>query len=80
MLGEGLRYEVLEVHRCIDEGRDCRTCLAYRLGSLCAKDMKHLLHDPATCSSDDTVVAEVLRQIQENEDTGNGDGSPHGRA
>ncbi|NIS12067.1 MAG: hypothetical protein GWN18_08415, partial [Thermoplasmata archaeon] len=43
--------------KCIEENRDCRTCLAYRLGSLCAKDMKHVLHDPATCTSDDEIVA-----------------------
>jgi MerR family transcriptional regulator/heat shock protein HspR len=52
---------------CVEAGRDCRTCLAYRLGSLCAKDMKHVLHDPTHCSSDDAVVAEVLERIQESE-------------
>ena len=54
---------------CVDAGRDCRTCLAYRLGSLCAKDMKHVLHHPAHCRSDDRVVAEVLERIRESEAT-----------
>ncbi|MGD2068354.1 MAG: MerR family transcriptional regulator [Gemmatimonadota bacterium] len=51
--------------QCREEERVCRNCVAYRLGSLCAKDVKHLTHPPSECTSGDAVVCSLLERMRE---------------
>jgi MerR family transcriptional regulator/heat shock protein HspR len=61
-----------EPDACSERGRECRTCVAYRLGSLCVGDIKHLLHDPAECRSTDRRVCEFHERVSEVQAPGSG--------
>jgi MerR family transcriptional regulator/heat shock protein HspR len=47
---------------CACQGNACRTCVVYRLGSLCTEDIKHLVHDQADLERRGSVIAELLER------------------
>ena len=47
---------------CAPQGNECRRCPVYRFGSLCTRDIKHLLHDQSDFRNAGHAVMELMRR------------------
>jgi DNA-binding transcriptional MerR regulator len=47
---------------CPSQGNECRKCVVYRFGSLCAENIKRLLHDQMSLKDTNTAIVELLQR------------------
>jgi hypothetical protein len=46
---------------CAPQGNECRQCVVYRFGSLCAEDIKRLLHDQNDLQNAGAAITELMQ-------------------
>lgn len=49
---------------CARQGNECRRCVVYRFGSLCAQDIKRLLHDQNDSANAGEAIRELLLRLR----------------
>jgi hypothetical protein len=45
-----------------DKGNECRQCVVYRFGTLCAENIKRLLHDQISLKDGGPAIRELLHR------------------
>lgn len=55
---------------CARQGNECRRCVVYRFGSMCAQDIKRLLHDQNDVGAADEAIRELLLRLKNSRQEG----------